>query len=91
MQESAKTEQPEKKKPARYTSTLDGSQWSVVKYGIVEYLRAHKFWRATVAVVGMFRPSPPVNRQPTAGLGPFCIAAPEAASRPRTTKLTCIG
>jgi hypothetical protein len=51
MSDPVKTEQPLKQ--ARYTSTLGGSQLSVVKYGIVEFLRTHKLWRATVAFVGV--------------------------------------
>lgn len=52
-------DQPDKqqtKKSARYTTTLDGSRFSVVKYGVVEFLRTHKFWRATVAIVGITIP-----------------------------------
>ncbi len=56
MQQPVKPDQQEQKKSPRYTSTLDGSQWSVVKYGMVEFLRAHKLWRATVAVVGVSIP-----------------------------------
>src|SRR5579859_6092859 len=53
MEEEKPTPQNEIRKPARYVSTLDGSQWSVVKYGVVEFLRAHKLWRAFVAILGV--------------------------------------
>lgn len=56
MEEEKPKLQNETKKPARYVSTLDGSQWSVVKYGVVEFLRAHKFWRAIVAILGVLIP-----------------------------------
>jgi hypothetical protein len=53
MDEQLKQEQPPQKKPARYTSTLSGSQWSVAKYGIVEFLRVHKYWRIAIAILGI--------------------------------------
>ena len=45
--------EPQNKKSARYMVTLGGSQWSVAKYGIVEFLRVHKFWRAAAGIVGI--------------------------------------
>jgi hypothetical protein len=36
----------------RWTTTLDGSQLSIVKYGIVEFLRRHPYWRIAVGTVG---------------------------------------
>lgn len=36
----------------RWVTTLDGSQLSIVKYGIVEFLRRHPLWRIAVATVG---------------------------------------
>jgi hypothetical protein len=38
---------------ARYKVTMGGSEWSVAKYGIVEFLRAHPFFRALVAILGV--------------------------------------
>ena len=55
MEEHTKTEAPKKRSP-RYTHTLSSSQISVIKYGIVEYLRIHKFCRAAVAILGMLLP-----------------------------------
>jgi hypothetical protein len=37
----------------RYTCTLQGTQWDVAYYGIVEFLRAHTVWRAVVSVLGV--------------------------------------
>lgn len=37
----------------KYTITLNGSEWSTAKYGIVEYLRVHPFWRAVTAIAGL--------------------------------------
>jgi hypothetical protein len=38
---------------ARYTCTLQGTQWDVAYYGIVEFLRVHPIWRTGVAVLGI--------------------------------------
>src|SRR5580658_5366064 len=38
---------------ARYTCTLQGTQWDVAYYGIVEFLRLHPAWRTGVAVLGV--------------------------------------
>jgi hypothetical protein len=38
---------------ARYTITLSGSEWSVAKYGTVEYLRTHQWARVLVAISGV--------------------------------------
>lgn len=38
---------------ARFTYTLPGSQWDVAYFGIVEFLRVHPVWRASVAVLGV--------------------------------------
>jgi hypothetical protein len=38
---------------ARYTCTLQGTQWDVAYYGIVEFLRVHPVWRTGVAVLGV--------------------------------------
>jgi hypothetical protein len=35
----------------KYTITLNGSQWSVAQYGIVEFLRRHPYWRTTMGIV----------------------------------------
>ena len=37
---------------AKYTITLQGSQWDVAYYGIVEFLRAHPSGRIIVGIVG---------------------------------------
>jgi hypothetical protein len=37
----------------RYTCTLQGSQWDVAYYGIVEFLRVHPVWRTGVAAIGV--------------------------------------
>jgi hypothetical protein len=36
----------------KYTITLNGSEWSVAKYGVVEYMRKHPFLRGTAGFVG---------------------------------------
>jgi hypothetical protein len=46
-----KADQPQTR--ARYTCTLQGSQWDVAYYGIVEFLRVHPIWRAGVAFLGV--------------------------------------
>jgi hypothetical protein len=38
---------------ARFTCTLQGSQWDVAYYGIVEFLRVHPAGRAAVGVLGV--------------------------------------
>lgn len=38
---------------ARYTVTLNGSEWAVAKYGMVEFLRIHPIWRVVVAILGV--------------------------------------
>ncbi len=38
---------------ARFTWTLQGSQWDVAYYGIVEFLRLHPICRGAVAVLGV--------------------------------------
>ncbi len=48
-------ENEQQQKPvARFTVTMNGSDWSVAKYGIVEFLRFHPVWRALVAILGVF-------------------------------------
>jgi len=44
-------QRPEARAP--YTITLQGTKWDVAYYGIVEFLRVHPRWRATVAVLGV--------------------------------------
>jgi hypothetical protein len=39
--------------PPRYTVTMGGGEWSTAQYGIVEFLRAHRFYRALVGVLGV--------------------------------------
>jgi hypothetical protein len=39
--------------PAKFTVTLNGSDWSVAKYGVVEYLRSHRFMRILTGLLGV--------------------------------------
>jgi hypothetical protein len=39
--------------PVRYTITMEGTRWSVATYGIVEFLRAKRIWRAIVGGLGI--------------------------------------
>ena len=36
----------------KFTITLNGSEWSVVRYGVVEYLRSHPFMRGATGLMG---------------------------------------
>jgi hypothetical protein len=45
------TQQPQAR--TRYTCTLQGTQWDVAYYGIVEFLRVRPVWRAAVSVLGV--------------------------------------
>jgi hypothetical protein len=49
------SENEEQSKPVtRFTVTMNGaSDWSVAKYGVVEFLRVHPFWRSAVAILGV--------------------------------------
>lgn len=44
---------PEDIKPTKWTITVGGNEWGVVKYDIVEYLRRRPKTRAATAIVGL--------------------------------------
>ena len=43
----------DEKKPVQWRHTIPNGEWNVVKYGIVEYLRAHPRMRAATAIIGL--------------------------------------
>ena len=43
----------DEKKPVHWTHTIQGGDWNVVKYGIVEYLRKRPRMRAATAILGL--------------------------------------
>jgi hypothetical protein len=43
----------DEKKPVQWTHTIQGGDWNVVKYGIVEYLRKRPRMRAATAILGL--------------------------------------
>ncbi|MGI4756599.1 MAG: hypothetical protein ACRYGF_07095 [Janthinobacterium lividum] len=43
----------DEKKPVQWTHTIQGGEWNVIKYGIVEYLRENPRMRAATAILGL--------------------------------------